>query len=99
MKSVSLLLVLGLNLGGWHDDRLERVHDGFDRECCSGKDCHPVPVGDVRWVGMGWRVVDPITRRVMIYPPHQVRQLPPAVKNRSQFYACPTCLYQPDGEV
>jgi hypothetical protein len=46
-------------------------HSWYGWECCSGQDCKPIPVGDVKATPAGWQVL--ITGEVIAYGSKQIK--------------------------
>ena len=61
MRQIFFWLLSMLILANWtpaqaHHGMME-VH-WYDPECCSDRDCRPVPAGFIRWTPEGWLIID-----------------------------------------
>lgn len=78
-------------------------HSFYGWECCSGRDCKPVPAGDVKATAAGWKVV--ITGEVIAFSDRKIKESPDKNFHRcarsADFSAkgATLCLYVPPAGV
>lgn len=78
-------------------------HSFYTWDCCSGRDCKPIPVGDVKGTPDGWQIV--ITGEVIAYGAKQIKDSPDGSFHRcarsADFSAkgVTLCLYVPPAGV
>lgn len=75
------------------------AHSFYDPLCCSGKDCKPIPVDEVKATPAGWQIG--VTGEVIEYGSYRVKDSPDGAFHRCAMSANFTaqghtlCLYVP----